>query len=128
MASHSRHTKHEFLILVIQVTNVSSIIESFVTFCNFPISKILVSFLFFNLAYLLQIKLWDVVQKKKKKKKTRSEKCDRNSSEILVKHKALVKLQAWHFTSKDSLYGHPKISGCFLIQLLFLCCLICVYT
>ena len=57
MVSHSSHTNHEFLILVIQVTNVSSAIESFVTFQNFPISKILVSLLFFNMANLLEIKL-----------------------------------------------------------------------
>ena len=57
MMSHSSHTNHEFLILVIQFTNVSSAIESFVTFWNFPVSKILVSFLFFNMANLLQIKL-----------------------------------------------------------------------
>ena len=57
MVSHSSHTKHEFLILVKQVTNVSSALESYVFFQNFPISKILVSFLFFNMANLLQIKL-----------------------------------------------------------------------
>ena len=57
MVSHSSHTNHEFLMLVIQVTNVSSAIESFVTFQNFPISKILVSLLFFNMANLLEIKL-----------------------------------------------------------------------
>ena len=60
MLSHSSHTNHEFLILVIQGTNVSSAIESFVTFKNFPI---LVSFLFFNMADLSQIKLWEVLQK-----------------------------------------------------------------
>ena len=32
MVSHGSHTNHEFLILVIQVTSVSSAIESFVTF------------------------------------------------------------------------------------------------
>ena len=63
MVSHSSHTNHEFLMLVIQVTNVSSAIESFVTFQNFPISKILVSLLFFNMANLLEIKLWEVLQK-----------------------------------------------------------------
>ena len=57
MISCSSHTNHEFLILFIQVTNVSSVIESFVIFWNFPIAKILVSFLFFNMANLLQIKL-----------------------------------------------------------------------
>ena len=57
MVSHSSHTDHEFLILVTQVINVTFAIESFVTFQQFPVSKILVSFLFFNMANLLQIKL-----------------------------------------------------------------------
>ena len=57
MVSRSSQTNHEFLILVIQVTNVSYAIESFVTFQNFLVSKILVSFSFFNMANLLQIKL-----------------------------------------------------------------------
>ena len=53
--------------LVIRVTNVSFVIESFITYEkviynviyeeNFPTSKILVSFIFFNMANLLQIKL-----------------------------------------------------------------------
>ena len=60
------------LILVIQVTNVSFAIESFVTcekglimlYMNriFLLLK-LVSFLFFNMANLLQIKLREVLQK-----------------------------------------------------------------
>ena len=73
MVSHSSHTNHEFLILVIQVTNVSSAIESFVTFENFLISKILVFYFLifkFFLANLLQIKLREVLQK--------TGKCDRN--------------------------------------------------
>ena len=66
MVFHSSHTNHEFLILVIRVTNVSFAIESFVTYEkvnnvtyeeNFPTSKILVSSLFFNMANLLQINL-----------------------------------------------------------------------
>ena len=68
MVSHSSHTNHEFLTLVIRVTNVSFAIESFVTYEkglvmmfpyeeNFPTSKIIVSFLFFNMANLLQIML-----------------------------------------------------------------------
>ena len=32
MVSHSSHTNHEFLVLVIRVTNVSFAIESFVTY------------------------------------------------------------------------------------------------
>ena len=44
MVSYSSHTNHEFLILLIQVINVSSAIESFVTFYNFPIFKNLVDF------------------------------------------------------------------------------------
>ena len=69
MVSHSSHT-NEFLILVIQVTNVSSAIESFVTFENFLISKILVFYFLIFLANLLQIKLREVLQK--------TGKCDRN--------------------------------------------------
>ena len=59
--------------LVIRVTNVSFVIESFITYEkviynviyeeNFPTSKILVSFIFFNMANLLQIKLREVLQK-----------------------------------------------------------------
>ena len=67
MVSHSSHTNHEFLILVIPVTNVSLTIESFVTYEkvlimmlhkeNFPTSKIvIVFFFFFNMTNLLQIK------------------------------------------------------------------------
>ena len=67
MVSHSSHTNHEFLILVIPVTNVSLTIESFVTYEkvlimmlhkeNFPTSKIVVVFFFFfNMMNLLQIK------------------------------------------------------------------------
>ena len=66
MVSRSSHTNHEFLILVVQITNVSSAIDSFVTFWNFPLSKILESFLFFNMASLSQIKLWEVLQKRLK--------------------------------------------------------------
>ena len=67
MVSHGSHTNHEFLILVIPVINVSFAIEIFsltksvdndITYEeNFPTSKSLVSFLFFNMANLLQIKL-----------------------------------------------------------------------
>ena len=66
MVSHSSHTNHEFLILVIPVTNVSLTIESFVTYEkvlimmlhkeNFPTSKIVIVFFFFNMTNLLQIK------------------------------------------------------------------------
>ena len=71
MVSHGSHTNHEFLILVIRVPNVSLAVESFVT-CekvlimmlrNLPTFKMLVSFLFFSMADLLQIKLWEVLQK-----------------------------------------------------------------
>ena len=57
MVSHSSHTNHEFLISVIQVTNVISAIETLSPFKNFPISKILVSYSFFNMVNLLQTKL-----------------------------------------------------------------------
>ena len=59
MMSHSSHTNHVFLILVIGVTNVSFAIESFVTYKKVlsPTSEILVSFLFLNMTNLLQIKL-----------------------------------------------------------------------
>ena len=65
MVAHSSHTNHEFLILVIRVTNSSrkfchlrKSVDNDVTYEeNFPTSKILVSFLFFNMANLLQIKL-----------------------------------------------------------------------
>ena len=71
MVSHSSQTNHEFSIWV---TNVSFAIESFVTYDkvlimmsvdkeNFPISIISESFLFFNMANLLQIKLWEILQK-----------------------------------------------------------------
>ena len=56
MMSRSSQTNHEFLILVTQVINISSAIESFVTL-EFSIPKILVSLLFFNMANLLQVKL-----------------------------------------------------------------------
>ena len=70
MVSHSPHTNHESLVLVIQVINVSSAIENFVTFYNSPISKILVRLLYFNMAHLLQIKLWEVLQKTGRKNVT----------------------------------------------------------
>ena len=68
MVSHSSHTNHEILTLVTQVTNLSFAIESFVTYEKrlimmlhtkriFPSSKILVSFIYFNMANLLQIDL-----------------------------------------------------------------------
>ena len=62
MVSHSPHTNHEFLILVIPVTNVTFTIrkrvDNDVTYEeNFPTPKIFVSFLVFNMANLLQIKL-----------------------------------------------------------------------
>ena len=47
MVSHSSHTNHEFLILVIRVTNVSFAIQRFVTYKKFSTSKILVGFFFF---------------------------------------------------------------------------------
>ena len=53
MVSYSSRTNHEFLILVMQVTNVSSAMESFVIFQNFPISIILVSFLLWRTYYKL---------------------------------------------------------------------------
>ena len=53
MLFHSFQANHEYLILFIQLANVSSAIESFVTFYNSPISKILVNFLFFNMVNLL---------------------------------------------------------------------------
>ena len=71
MVSHSSHTNHEFIILVIQVNNFSSAIESFVTFYNCRLSKILVSFSFFNMANLFQIKLREVLQKTGRKKVTK---------------------------------------------------------
>ena len=49
--------QNNFGILTLNRNGVSSPIESFITLKNFPISKILVSFLFFNMANLLQIKL-----------------------------------------------------------------------
>ena len=53
----------------------------------------LVSFLFINMANLLQIKLWEVLQKQIGKMWPKS-------SKTLVKDKTPVKLQAWHFISK----------------------------
>ena len=62
----SSHINHKFLILVIRVTNVSFAMKSFSQKVvgsdvsheeNSPTSKILVSFLFFNIANLLQITL-----------------------------------------------------------------------
>ena len=55
MVSHSSHTNHELLILVIQVTDVSFVIESFEEKC--PISKNLMFFfsliwpIFYKLSY-----------------------------------------------------------------------------
>ena len=66
MVSRSSHTSHEYFLLVVRVTKVSFAIESLsltknvgnATFeDNFHTSKILVNFLFFNMAILLQIKL-----------------------------------------------------------------------
>ena len=67
MVSHSSHTSHEILTLVIRVTNVSferkfchlrKRVDNDLTFEeNFPSFKILVSFIFFNMANLLKIKL-----------------------------------------------------------------------
>ena len=81
MVSHSSHTNHEFLNLVIRATNVSFAIESChlrkrldndVTYEeNFHTSKILVSFLFFNMANLLQLKLGEVLQKAGRKNITK---------------------------------------------------------
>ena len=39
---------------------------------NFPTSKILISFLFFTMTNLLQVKLWEIMEKNK------WEKCDQN--------------------------------------------------
>ena len=55
MVSHSCHTNHDVVILVIRVTNVNFAMENFEENC--PASKILVGFFFFNMANLLQIKL-----------------------------------------------------------------------
>ena len=55
MVSHSSHTNHEFLMLVVQFTNVSFAIENFVIYEKALI--ILVSFLFFNMVNLLKINL-----------------------------------------------------------------------
>ena len=77
MVSHSSHTNHEFLILVIRVTNVSFAIKSFVSYEkglimlheeDFPTSKILVIFLFFCMTNLLQVMRGSA--------KNRSGKCD----------------------------------------------------
>ena len=67
MVSHSSYTNRKFLILVVQVTNVSFEIKvlpltkkvsiMMLHMKNFPTSKTEVSFLFFNMANLLQIKL-----------------------------------------------------------------------
>ena len=71
---------------------------------NFRTSKIIyflnffVSFLFFNIADLLQTKLWEILQKKVGKIWPKS-------SKTPAKDKTTVKLQAWNFTSKTSLYG-----------------------
>ena len=98
MVSHGSHTNHEFLMLAIWVPNVSFAVESFAT-CekvlimmlrNLPNFKILVSFLFFSMADLLQIKLWEILQKIGRKKTS-------------VKDETPVKLQVWHFTYKTSL-------------------------
>ena len=104
MVSHSSHTNHEFLILVIQITNVSFAIDSFVDNDvaykeKFPTSKILVVFFFFNMTNLLQIKLWEVLQKTGRKNV---------SSKTPINYKTPVKLLAWHFTSKTSLYGWSR--------------------
>ena len=40
----------------------------------------------------------------KRSAKNRSEKCDQNPPKKRVKDKTPVKLQAWHFTFKTSLY------------------------
>ena len=112
MVSHSSHTNHEILTLVTQVTNLSFAIESFVTYEKrlimmlhmkriFPSSKILVSFIFFNMANLLQIDLWEILQKTSRKNVTKILKTP-------VKDKTPVKLHAWHFTSKTFLYGWSR--------------------
>ena len=65
---------------------------------------------------LLQIKLWEVLQKTGRK----------NVSKI-VKDKTPVKLQPDTLLSKPLCTADPEISGCFLIQILLLWYLICVY-
>ena len=70
MLSHSSHINHEFLILVRHVTNVSSAIESFAIFSIFSTSKILVSFIIFNMANLLQVRKKQVGKMRPKSSKT----------------------------------------------------------
>ena len=80
MVSHSSHTRHGFLILVIRVTNIRISIETFVTYEKglimlhmkriFQFFTILVIFLFFNIAHLLQVMRSSI--------KNRSRNCDQN--------------------------------------------------
>ena len=77
MVSHSSYTNHEFLILVIQVINVSFTIKSFVTYKKGlvvlhmkRIFLLLVMFLFFNMVNLLQVM--------RSSAKNMSGKCDQN--------------------------------------------------
>ena len=130
MVPHSSHTNHEFLILVIWVTNVSFAIEVSVTYekellimlhtkktfllLKFFIFRIFfVSFLFFNMANLLQTKLWQILQK------NRSEKYDQNPQKHLQRINQLWNCKPETLLPKPLCMADHKISGYFLIQISF---------
>ena len=94
MVSHSSHTNHVFLILVIRVTNVSFAIESFVSneivlIIMLHMKKIfLVTFLFFNTMNLLIY--YKLVFEKFCKKQVRKKSA--KSSKTSIKNKTPLKL------------------------------------
>ena len=140
MVSHSSHTNHEFSIWV---TNVSFAIESFVTYDkvlimmsvdkeNFPTSIISESFysLIWQIYYKLSCEKFckkcdRILRKDKIKQKVWKLK---HLSKHQWKNKTSVKLQAWHFIFKTSLYDWSRNKWLLLnSNILFLWCLICFY-
>ena len=103
MVSHSSHTNHEFLILVIRVANVSFAIGNFVTYEKVLMLHMKIIFLLLKAFYSL---IWRTYYKLRYEKFSKKQigKMWLKTSKTPIKDKTPLKLQAWHITFKTSLY------------------------
>ena len=117
MVSHSSHTHHQFLILIIQGPNVSFATESFVTYKKVLMLHmnrifLLLKFKFFILLYREFITNYVM----RSSAKNRFEKCDQNPQ----KHPERINYRPDTLLPKPLRIADSDISDCFLIQILLL--------
>ena len=117
MVSHSFHTHHQFLILIIQVPNVSFAIESFVTYKKVLMLHIKRVFLLLKFKFFILLCgqfIANYVMKSSAKIGLK------NVTKILKKHPERINYRPDTLLPKPLCITDSEISDCFLIQILLL--------